>query len=407
MAHPITQVGVTTTTGDAASTSSRAPAVPTGAQEYDVAFVFLDVWEAIDPAINVPLGFQLLYKLPGGSGGKSYCYWKRLSGPDSGTYSFSWSGTMWATAHCTMLRGVKKTGDPVGANYATALAISDTFPSVTVTPPYVPALLWHGYNDSGGTHTPPTGFTETADVDCATDAIQFPESGVSWTASGAKVTASSAIKSALVAVEAESGGEDNPGTLSALIPLVTGSISGTLRNSGSVQGSIPKLLASLTGSTINKGTLSSTIPKLRSSLTGSSINNGVLDASFPRVQSSINGALINAGSLDVTLSPVRSLITGTTTNVGLLTGSLPVVTGHITGVSPNRGTLIGVVPRLTGSVSGTLVNPGIIYGTIPLLTGHIKTARPTPKPFSVFIIERSRTFSAAERPRTITIREVL
>lgn len=203
---PITQVGATTTTGDSASASSRAPAVPTGAAAGDVAFVFLDLWEASDPAVTAPAGFTQLFKLPGGSGGKSYCFWKRLTAADAGTYTFSWSGNQWATAHCTMLRGVKASGDPVGANYATALAISSTFPSVTVSPPYIPALLWHGYNDSAGTHTAPTGFTKTAEVDCAVDAIQLPTSGSSWTASGATVSASSAIKAMLLAVEPDAGG---------------------------------------------------------------------------------------------------------------------------------------------------------------------------------------------------------
>lgn len=215
---PITQVGATTTTGDAASVTSRAPAVPTGAQAGDVAVVFLDLWEASDPAVTAPTGFTQLFKLPGGSGGKSYCFWKRLTAADAGTYSFSWSGNMWATAHCTMLRGVKATGDPVGEHYDTALAISDTFPTVTVEPPYIPALLWHGYNDSPGTHTAPTGFTKTAEVDCAVDAIQLPTSGSSWTASGATVSASSAIKAMLLAVEPDAGGpttHDLAGTIAA------------------------------------------------------------------------------------------------------------------------------------------------------------------------------------------------
>jgi hypothetical protein len=206
----ITQVGSTTNTGNAALVASRAPAVPTGAASGDVAIVHLDVWESIDPAITTPAGFSQVYKNNVGGGfAKSYCFRKTLTGSDSGTYSFSWTGSMWAAASCTMLRGVKS-GDPIGSNFdIDILASGTTFPSTSVSPGYVPALLWHGFNDSPGTHaapTSPSGFTETADVDCAVDAIYLPSSGTSFTVTGGTTTVSSPLTVGLVAVEADAGG---------------------------------------------------------------------------------------------------------------------------------------------------------------------------------------------------------
>lgn len=197
---PITQVGSQTNTGNSANVTSRAPAVPAGAQADDVAIVFLDLWQTAT-TITPPAGFTLLTGFPttGGSGVRNYVYWKRLTGADTGTYSFTWGASNWTTASCIMLRGVKLTGDPIGSNYNTAYNTSTTFPSVTVAPSYTPALVWHGYNDSAGTHTPPTGYTETSDVDCGTSAIDL--TGATLTASGATVSVSSPNFAVLLAVE--------------------------------------------------------------------------------------------------------------------------------------------------------------------------------------------------------------
>lgn len=207
----ITLVGTPTNTGNSTSTTTRSVAVPTGAVSGDVAFVFIDLWDgSADPTPTIPSGFTQLYKVTGGTGVKSYCYWKRLTAADTGTYAFSWTTAMFSTVSCTMLRGVVTSGNPAGGtvagtNYQTAFATSTTFPSVAVNPStYIPGLLWHGYNDSAATHTPPTsptGFTESVDVDCATDAYYFPTSGTSFTITGATASVSSAINAAVVAVQ--------------------------------------------------------------------------------------------------------------------------------------------------------------------------------------------------------------
>jgi hypothetical protein len=207
----ITQVGSTTNTGNAANVTSRAPAVPAGAATDDVAFVFLDLWNT-NPAVTPPAGFTLLFQFNAGAGLVTvYCFWKRLTGGDTGTYSFTWGASNWSTSSCTMLRGAKASGDPVGANFNTAFTDpSQTHPSTAVNPGYIPGLLWHGYNDNAGTHTPPTstaGFTETADVDSSTDAIYLPGSGTSFTVTGGATTGTSGpIAAALVAVEPVAGG---------------------------------------------------------------------------------------------------------------------------------------------------------------------------------------------------------
>lgn len=197
-------------TGNTANVTSRSPAVPAGAQVDDVMIAFLDVWETIDPTITVPSGFQQIYKVSAGTGVKCYAYWKRLTAVDTGTYTFSWTGAMFATAAVHCVSGAVLTGDPVGTNYNTASGVSTTFPSTTVAPAYgdIPLLLWHGYNDSSGTHTPPTGFAELFDFDSQTGAWRRAAAAGSSTASGATHSVSDDLVSGLIAVQpiASSGG---------------------------------------------------------------------------------------------------------------------------------------------------------------------------------------------------------
>ncbi len=381
----ITQVGATTTTGDSASATSRAPAVPTGAAAGDMAYVFLDVWEAIDPAINVPSGFVQILKLSGGSGGKSYCFQKRLTAADVGTYSFSWSGSMWATAHCTMLRGVKASGDPVGSNYATALAISSTFPSVSVSPSYAPgaqpALLWHGYNDSAGSHAAPTGFAKTAEVDCAVDAILLPTSGSSWTASGATVSASSAIKALLIAVEPEAGGGDPN----------EGSGSGAWTFAGSASGHAPALDP-------NAGTASGTY-----AYTGSAT--GRREAAGQAAGAHTwTGAATGRRDPSGTAAGIWSYAgtaAGTRPSSGTATGSLTyagTATGHAPDIDQPTGTATGAT-SWTGAATGARPSAGTAAGTLTwtgTAVGHSGITPYTPAPPA-----RTRTVSAEPRTRVV------
>jgi hypothetical protein len=206
--------GPTTNTGNATSVTSRAPTVPAGAAVDDVMILYLDLWVSggADPTPTVPSGFTQVYKITGGTGVKSRCYWKRLTGADAGTYAISWTGAQYAMAHVIRCTGVTTSGDPIGANFNTATATSTTFPTTTVSPAYAPGLLWHGYSDSPATHLPPTSFTELNDVDCGTDAWRVPGSAGTWTAPAATTSVSSAINAGLIALD--------PGGGAAAIPPI-------------------------------------------------------------------------------------------------------------------------------------------------------------------------------------------
>src|SRR6185503_13236354 len=96
-------------------------------------------------------------------------FWKRPTGADSGTYSFTWTGAAYREGFALRFTGCVTSGDPydtgAGApNSAQASADSTTTPAVSLTTQGADRLLsWAGTNFTGGNWTPPTSFTERAD----------------------------------------------------------------------------------------------------------------------------------------------------------------------------------------------------------------------------------------------------
>jgi len=197
----ITVVGTPTNTGDAAGNSSTAVTVPTGAASGDIAVVYLGQWGGsgggATPTITPASGFAQKggFFTSGDGLAKNSIWWKRLTGSDSGTYSFSYTGdgSFFTTCQCVMFRGGATSGDPweTVATPLTGTWGSCSTISVTTTDPNG-ALFWAVYNDSAGTHTPPTNFTEAADNDSASCAYRIPGSAGTLSAASASISSSSA-----------------------------------------------------------------------------------------------------------------------------------------------------------------------------------------------------------------------
>lgn len=190
------------TTGDVTIATSRAPAVPAGAAAGDVVVVFVHRWQTFaGSAITGPSGFTHKSTHASGDGLSNVeVWWKRLTGADTGTYTFSWPESMWTGAHAICLTGASAAGDPLDIPNAWA-GTAGTFGSTSVTTAYQPGLLWHVYNDAGGSHTPPTGFTEIQDNDCYSSAYRIPGTTGTHTATSGSVSSSSPALAVLVAVQ--------------------------------------------------------------------------------------------------------------------------------------------------------------------------------------------------------------
>lgn len=193
-------------TGDDAFTNSRSPAVPVGSVQHDVVVVFLSRWQNATATVSMPTGFTRLpfQALSGDGVARIDAFWKRLTGTDTGSYTFSWAGSSWCSAEAMSLFGVLRSGDPVNGRWSTWAGTAGTFGATSlVTDTIIPGLVWNCYNDSTGTHAPPTGFTETVDVANGSMAYMLPAAAGTHTASGATVTSSSSSGVVLLALEPE------------------------------------------------------------------------------------------------------------------------------------------------------------------------------------------------------------
>lgn len=197
-----------TTGGNEAYVSSIAVNVPAGAASGDIVVVGLARWEATNPAVTLPSGFAAVGAQSVNGSGKLDIYQKRLTGADAGTYSFSWTGTMWTSIMASAFSGRLAAGDAIAANVAAATGSGTTFTTISVTPAYAdPDLAYFVYTDAGGTHTPPTNFIERSDSDASTHATRDGTGlGVGTFSAASGTGPSSSWIARLVAIEPAAGG---------------------------------------------------------------------------------------------------------------------------------------------------------------------------------------------------------
>lgn len=150
--------------GGAASTTA-ALAIPTGAgapQSGDVAlaYVYKDNAAAVTPAA----GFTEIAAVSC-TDHNQHVFWKRLTAADSGTYSFSWTGSVWREGYVVFYRTgtVADTGDPheaLATNFNNTAGT--TTPAVTVVPVGNNRRIIHSVTNFTGatTFTPPSNLTE-------------------------------------------------------------------------------------------------------------------------------------------------------------------------------------------------------------------------------------------------------
>ena len=188
-------------TGNDAWSTAATVAVPSGATTGDVVVASVATWGSPAPAVTAPAGFTLKATHTAGAD-TVRVYWKRLTAPDTGTYSFSWSGGRWSSAQAMAVSGAATLGDPLEA-IDHAGGSGTAFPTTTVPTTSTPLLAWIGRNDEPASgHTPPNGFTEVQDRDCTTFAYRAPAAAGTHAASGAGYAGSAGpLHSVLVAVK--------------------------------------------------------------------------------------------------------------------------------------------------------------------------------------------------------------
>jgi hypothetical protein len=217
----VTLVGPASSTGNTAFASSRAIPVPNngGANPLaadDVVVVRLSRWESINPAITAPGGWIARTQQVNGSG-KLNLFLKRLTAADTGTYTFSWTGSMWTTGQARAYRGVDPTADLSTAPLHQVTNSGTSWPAATLNSVGAGVLDWHGYSESNGNpHVQPTSFTKLGDNDSDVGAYRLVAAGSYTTAGGSATASSPNIVSMLHLPEASGGGSNstaaNPAT---------------------------------------------------------------------------------------------------------------------------------------------------------------------------------------------------
>lgn len=142
--------------------TSAAIAVPAGVANLDVVLVSLH--KENSNAVTAPADFTLYGGAPvalTSPGYWHYLYWKRATGADSGTYSFSWSGSDWRTGIACRVPGCITTGDPIDAhNSAVSATQSTTMPAVSLdTTGPDRLIIWLADLWDTAAFTAPTGYT--------------------------------------------------------------------------------------------------------------------------------------------------------------------------------------------------------------------------------------------------------
>lgn len=155
------------------SGTSAAIPVPAGMAANELALVFLYV--ETDAAITLPTGFTQAALAENNMVTKEhrlYLSWKRATGADTGTYTFSWTGSAWRSGYAMRVSGAITTGDPfdtgTGATVTGVTTLVDTVPpALSLTTTQADTLLVYGAvgYDGPNTWTPPTGMTERADAE--------------------------------------------------------------------------------------------------------------------------------------------------------------------------------------------------------------------------------------------------
>jgi hypothetical protein len=147
--------------------TSAAVPVPSGAAVNDIAVV--GIYKESTSAITPPSGFTQKASLTTSAAarGSLVVYWKRLTAADSGTYSFTWSGSTWRGAACGLWSGRTTSGDPFDGAVGTAESTTSVSTLNVSTSPAAASGdavgMWTNFN-GGASFTPPTNYTEQQDT---------------------------------------------------------------------------------------------------------------------------------------------------------------------------------------------------------------------------------------------------
>ena len=176
MAAPVWVSGTTLT---AANGTSAVVTLPSSISANDI--VLISIYKEDTGAVTPAAGFTEKGTAPTTTAPQGqYTFWKRMSGGESGTVTFSWTNNVFRAATANRITGCITTGDPIeGFNTNFNNSSSGTSPAVSLGSTSVDTLLyWAGTDFTGGnTWTAPSTYTKRGDVDVLGDATKDNTAG--------------------------------------------------------------------------------------------------------------------------------------------------------------------------------------------------------------------------------------
>lgn len=196
------------------SDTSAAIAVPAGVTAGQT--ILVDLYLEASRTVTPPAGFTEIGTAAATSATWHHRFWKRATGSDAGTYTFTWAGAAYRRGCAVRYPGCVASGTPfdtgAGAPVNAARSTAGTVtPAVSLTTQGADRLVvWSGTSFTSGTWTQPAGFTERYDSNEITGAEKAqPGAGATGSITGTS-----------------SASDNQTAWLLALIPATTG-VSGT------------------------------------------------------------------------------------------------------------------------------------------------------------------------------------
>jgi hypothetical protein len=285
--------------------------------------------------------------------------WKRATGADSGSYTFTWTGGMSATGTSHRITGCRTAGSPFDTDDDHTAASSDSAnaPTTTLTSTQAQVLLFWcfgGYGGGTGT-TPPSGFTNQDDHPNMGAATKVQAvAGSTGTLGGAGTSSDKKLAFLGALVPPQPGGTTFPqdftgaSTPAGQIVLQTGKnlLAGASTATGILSRQTQKALA---GSSTAAGTLARQTQKL---LAGSSTAIGGLSVTKVALRA-FSGSVTAAGAL---VRQAQKVLAGASTPTGGLTRQARKV---LAGSSTPTGTL-AVLKTVLRAMAGTVTPTGVL-----------------------------------------------
>jgi len=208
-------------TGTDALVSSRSVTKPGNVTAGAVGVFWLVRWSesASFPPVTPPAGAVLRGTIATGNL-QTLCYLHTVA--DDTAFAYSWTGTRWSCLAALWFDGVDPALGLATTPFQSATGSSASITALTASTVNEAALAWHVNtidSASGITHTPPAGYTETADVPPWATAYRIASGDGDHTADGATLSGSRTWAAGLVALAPPPTGETGDAALAGTATL--------------------------------------------------------------------------------------------------------------------------------------------------------------------------------------------